>query len=75
MAACTRQGDRCQQSGIKGGKRGYFEKRVKEELQRKFWKQKVSPRQLVFMRIGREVLRAGREGRWGRQGRRWPLME
>lgn len=40
--------------------REYFEKGVKEALQRRFWKQKVLPRQLVFKRIRREVVREGR---------------
>lgn len=39
----------------------YFEKRVEEELQRRFWKQKVSPRQLFFRRIGKEVVGEGSE--------------
>ena len=58
MAVCTRRGDGCQQPGIE---REYFEKRVEEELQRRFWKQKVSPRQLFFRRIGREVVGEGSE--------------
>lgn len=58
MAVCTRWGDGCQWSGIE---REYFEKRVKEELQRRFWKQKVSPRQLLFRRIGREAMGEGNE--------------
>lgn len=62
MAACTRQGDRCQQSGIEGGKR-MFSERGQGRIAKKVWKQKVLPRQLVFKRIGREE-GGGRGGQW-----------
>lgn len=63
MAACTRQGDRCQQSGIEGGKT-MFSERGQGRIAKKVWKQKVLPRQLVFKRTGREVVRAGRGVQW-----------
>lgn len=42
----------------------------REEIQRRFWKQKVSSRQLLFRRLGREVVGEGKkEGRRRGRGR------